>query len=84
MADRARETLRAVATDDELRDEFEDGRVVTDREPVGFGSAPAPKPAPKKQATDRRRSGSGYAPQKGRGALAADGREALQTAPERR
>lgn len=48
-ADRARETLRAVATDDELRSEFEAGRVVRDREPVGFGSAPAPK-APKKGA----------------------------------
>lgn len=46
-ADRARETLRAVATDDELRAEFEQGRVARDREPVGFGSAPPPKPAPK-------------------------------------
>ena len=45
--DRARETLRAVATDDELRAEFEEGRVVRDREPVGFGSAPAPKAAKK-------------------------------------
>lgn len=51
MADRARETLRAVATDDELREEFDEGRVVTDREPVGFGSAPPPKPAPRKKET---------------------------------
>jgi hypothetical protein len=54
MADRARETLRALATDDELREEFEAGRVARDREPVGFGSAPAPKAAPKKKADPKR------------------------------
>ena len=54
MADRARETLRALATDDELREEFESGRVARDREPVGFGSAPAPKSAPKKKADPKR------------------------------
>jgi hypothetical protein len=43
--DRARETLRAVATDEELREEFETGRVVKDREAVGFGAAPAVAPA---------------------------------------
>jgi hypothetical protein len=54
MADRARETLRALATDDELREEFEAGRVGRDREPVGFGSAPAPKAAPRKKADPKR------------------------------
>ena len=54
MADRARETLRALATDDELREEFEAGRVARDREPVGFGSAPAPKSAPKRKADPKR------------------------------
>jgi hypothetical protein len=39
--DRARETLRAVAGDGELRAQFEAGRVVRDREAVGFGGAPA-------------------------------------------
>jgi hypothetical protein len=54
--DRARETLRAVATDEELRAEFEAGRVVRDREPVGFGSAPAPKAAPKRRAEAKKPS----------------------------
>ena len=54
MADRARETLRALATDDDLREEFEAGRVARDREPVGFGSAPAPKAAPQRQADPKR------------------------------
>ncbi len=65
VSDRARETLRALATDDELRAEFEAGRVVRDREPVGFGSAPAPRPrrrprspAARRPAAQRRRSAS--------------------------
>jgi hypothetical protein len=37
--DRARETLRAVAGDEELRAEFEAASVVRDREAVGFGGA---------------------------------------------
>jgi hypothetical protein len=41
--DRARETLRAVATDERLREELQAGRVSRDREPVGFGSAPEPR-----------------------------------------
>ena len=59
--DRARNTLRAVATDEELRGEFEQGRVTTDREPVGFGAAsgtlkaPARKKKPEDAATKRRR-----------------------------
>ena len=54
MADRARETLRGLATDDQLREEFQAGRVARDREPVGFGSAPAPKAAPRKKADPER------------------------------
>ncbi len=59
--DRARETLRAVAGDDELRAEFEAGKVVRDREAVGFGGAvpaslaPA-KPRRRAPAQERRRA----------------------------
>lgn len=41
ILDRARETLRAVAGDEELRDQFRAGRLTRDREAVGFGGAPA-------------------------------------------
>jgi hypothetical protein len=45
ILDRARETLRAVAGDEELAAEFAAGRITTDREAVGFGgSAPAIAP----------------------------------------
>ncbi|MGH2986382.1 MAG: hypothetical protein ACRDLO_06815, partial [Solirubrobacterales bacterium] len=45
IIDRARETLRAVAGDEELAAEFAAGRITTDREAVGFGgSAPATAP----------------------------------------
>ena len=37
MLDRVRDTLRAVAGDQELRREFESGRVTRDRKPVGLG-----------------------------------------------
>jgi hypothetical protein len=37
--DRARETLRAVASDEDLREAFEAGRLTRDREAVGFGAA---------------------------------------------
>ncbi len=57
--DRARETLRAVAGDDELRGEFEVASVVRDREPVGLGgTAPAvlkPAPARKRGASGSRK-----------------------------
>jgi hypothetical protein len=56
--DRARETLRAVATDEELRNEFEAGRVVKDREAVGFGSAPAtgpPRPSAETKVSEQAR-----------------------------
>ena len=40
MVDRVRKTLHAVAGDPELQEELAAARVVTDREPVGFGAAP--------------------------------------------
>ena len=50
--DRVRETLRAVAGDEELAAELRDGRLTEDREAVGFGgSAPA---APSRPAKRRR------------------------------
>lgn len=42
MLDRARETLRAVASDAELRAQFEAGRLTHDREAVGFGGTVSP------------------------------------------
>ncbi|MGH2952528.1 MAG: hypothetical protein ACRDK9_00710 [Solirubrobacterales bacterium] len=55
ILDRVRETLRAVATDEELRAEFADGRLTRDREAVGFGgSQPATTPA---RAAKRREPG---------------------------
>lgn len=57
--DRARETLRAIAGDDELRAEFEAGSVVRDREAVGFGGAAPgvlrPAPSPKRGAVRSRK-----------------------------
>jgi hypothetical protein len=45
ILDRARETLRAVAGDEQLAAEFAAGRITADREAVGFaGSAPATPP----------------------------------------
>ena len=46
MLDRATETLRAVATDAELREEFEGGRVTQDRKASGFGG-PMPSASPR-------------------------------------
>ena len=54
--DRARETLRAVAGDDELRGEFQAASIVRDREPVGLGGA---APAVLKPAPARKRGASG-------------------------
>lgn len=63
MAERARNTLHAVATNPELRDEFEAGRITADHQAVGFGglsasAAPARRqkgPSPKKRDEARRR-----------------------------
>jgi hypothetical protein len=62
--DRARETLRAVAGDEELRGELEAASIVRDREPVGLGGAtPAvlkPVPARKRgSASSRKRAEDG-------------------------
>jgi chromosome segregation ATPase len=59
--DRARETLRAVASDEELRAEFTTARVAADKEAVGFGGATsevaprAPKRRRKAPSAARRR-----------------------------
>lgn len=50
MVDRARRTLHAVAGDPELQAELAAARVLADREPVGFGAAPADAPARRKPA----------------------------------
>jgi hypothetical protein len=52
VLDRVRETLRAVAGDAELREEFAAGRVTRDRQAVGFGGAV--KPAPSRSAAPRK------------------------------
>lgn len=65
MLDRVRETLRAIPGDEELRAEFEEGRVTRDRRAVGFtggiadvASRPARKKAgksaPRKREAERR------------------------------
>jgi hypothetical protein len=48
MLDRVRETLRAIPGDEELRAEFEEGRVTRDRRAVGFSGAIADVSAPPK------------------------------------
>ncbi len=56
MLDRVRDTLRAVAGDEELRADFEDARVTADRKPVGFGGAEgavAPRSKPKRAAKSK-------------------------------
>ena len=61
MLDRAAATLRAVAADEELRAEFEGGRITQDRTPSGFGGPLLSQPAkgggkePKTGARKRRR-----------------------------
>jgi hypothetical protein len=55
VLDRVRDTLRAVAADDELRAEFIAGRLTRDREAVGFGGSEpqavaARRPAKRRQA----------------------------------
>ena len=54
IMDRARETLRAVAGDEELQEELAAGRVTRDREAVGFGAAlPAAASRPAKRSQRR-------------------------------
>ena len=55
VIDRARETLRAVAGDDELREELAAGRVTSDREAVGFGGE-VPARTPRRQAKAERQT----------------------------
>jgi hypothetical protein len=63
--DRARETLRAVASDEELREQFEAGRLTRDREAVGFGAAAT---APKRGGTKPgRKQGRKAAPKRAAG-----------------
>ena len=57
IMDRARETLRAVAGDEELRDELVAGRVTRDREAVGFG-ATVPAAATRRAKRPQRRGPS--------------------------
>lgn len=60
-AERARQTLHAVALDDEVRDEFERGRLTTDHDAPGLGAlalgdvkpSPKGKARKKKQTTER-------------------------------
>jgi DNA repair exonuclease SbcCD ATPase subunit len=54
MIDRARRTLHAVAGDPELQAELGAARIVADREPVGFGAAPAASPAAGRRAAAKR------------------------------
>ena len=66
IADRARETLRAIAADPGLREQFAAGTLVREAEAVGFGvdtlaaSAPAPRrksaPRPRRSAAQRKRA----------------------------
>jgi hypothetical protein len=62
MLERARGTLRALATDPDLRAEFEAGRIATDHAAVGFGGLtvgsgppPAARPRPGEKTEARRR-----------------------------
>jgi hypothetical protein len=57
IVDRARETLRAVAGDEELQGELAAGRITRDREAVGFGGA-APAAAPRRGKRPQRRDPS--------------------------
>ena len=82
MVDRVRDTLRAVAGDDELRAEFEAGRIERDRKPVGLGGAfspGAPSATPK-----RAKKGAPTAAQRKRAEqAAAKARKALDAARKR-
>lgn len=59
VIDRARETMRAVAADGEVRDRFERGTLLREAEAVGFGAAGAtPAPPPERDRNAKPKSGS--------------------------
>jgi hypothetical protein len=60
VLDRIRETLRAVAADEDLQAEFADGRLTRDREAVGFGGS-GPETVRARPAKRERRSGKAAA-----------------------
>jgi hypothetical protein len=78
MVDLVRKTLHAVAGDPQLQGELEAGRVVADREPVGFGAV-APRPAKRSGKTS---GGSKSTPAKARKSAPAK-RDDQRTARER-
>ena len=59
--DRVRETIRAVASDDELRGQFEAGRVLRDHRAVGFGSVDSLPAAPDAKRRPPKRSDAAQA-----------------------
>jgi hypothetical protein len=59
--DRVRETIRAVASDDELRAQFEAGRVLRDHRAVGFGSVDSLPAAPAVERRSAKRPDGGRA-----------------------
>jgi hypothetical protein len=60
VLDRATETLRAVARDDQLRDEFVAARVRHDRTAVGFGDALEALPGPRRGTKQKPRTGDAH------------------------
>ena len=77
MLDRVRDTLRAVAGDQELRQEFESGRVTRDRKPVGLGGGGGDKRSGGKRS--RRKRGPTAAQRRKADALVTKARKALDT-----
>lgn len=61
ILDRARETLRALAGDDELRARFAAGRLDRDREAVGFGAGAGPVEVKRRGRASPRKAGAGAA-----------------------
>ena len=82
ILDRVRETLRAVAGDEELRAEFAAGRVTRDREAVGFGGSPVAPPRPR-PAKERGRPGPSAAARREAQVKVRRAQRALDTAEKR-
>ena len=80
VLDRVRETLRAVAADEELRAEFAAGRLIRDREAVGFGGS-EPQTVRRRPARRERKAGKkvGREPAREEARLR-DARRAVKTA----